>query len=138
MITRKLFGFLQSFTGDVQIIQDAFANIHSSGNTLFTHIHGKHATHTQLDFVIRLNKVEGCSHGHEQQSVELKVALDLEMLHTQVFTRQEPAERRELHVRHILWLSHSYGNRVCRLLTFLSFLFLTIWTQRMTSANTKA
>ena len=54
---------LQSFTGDVQIIQDAFANIQSSGNTLFTHIHGKHATHIQLDFVLRLNKVEGCSHG---------------------------------------------------------------------------
>ena len=43
---------LQSFTSDIQIIQDAFT----------------HATHIQLDFVVRLNKVEGCSHGRNSKA----------------------------------------------------------------------
>mmetsp|Transcript_40565 Transcript_40565/g.79943 ORF Transcript_40565/g.79943 Transcript_40565/m.79943 type:complete len:755 (+) Transcript_40565:170-2434(+) len=85
------FVLLKGLTRDVQReilrVNNTSAEVEPLRNQLLAVVHDEHTTDVELDVVpllAGLKEIEGCSAGHKEQSLELQLTLDGEVLHTEV------------------------------------------------------
>merc|ERR1719329_145077 len=107
---------LQGLTGDVQRkilrINNTLHEVEPLWHQLLAVVHDEHTTHVELDVVallLGLEEIERSTTRHEEESTELKLTLNAEVLHRQVIlpvVGKGLVERCILLVGHILGLAH--------------------------------
>merc|ERR1719329_1297739 len=107
---------LQGLTGDVQRkilrINNTLDEVEPLWHQLLAVVHDQHTTHVELDVVallLGLEEIERSTTRHEEESTELKLTLNAEVLHRQVIlpvVGKGLVERCILLVGHILGLAH--------------------------------
>merc|ERR1712032_1717729 len=123
---------LESLTRDVEGqvlgVDNSLDHVEPLGHQLVAVVHDEHSAHVQLDVVALLlgfEEVERSTAGNEQQSTELELSLNAEVLDSEVIlpvVRQGLVEGCVLLVGHVLGLAHPQGLVLVQLLPLMGHL----------------